>query len=193
MTHFPYSLNWSFCLTKAELLWCGCLWALRFVQRQTPSLRTFMSPQGAPAAPNLCPGELTLLSPPELYLGVGHLRSAAGERLLLPCPNPGESIDASMAGGLCFTQEPQGEQLISINVKWCCSQANKEDTHTSVFIRICTYPHMWCGVRVYADAVVDWLSWGQNIGARRSDVVKWQASEWNICSLDAVDASLLPR
>lgn len=76
-----------------------------------------MSPLGKTGAPNLCPGELTLFSPPELCLGVGHLSGATGERPLQTSLNPGESIDASMAAGLSFTQVPQGGLLISINVK----------------------------------------------------------------------------
>lgn len=72
---------------------------------------------GRGRAPNLCPGELTLFSPLELCLGVGHLARATGERLPQPSPNPGESIDASMAAGLSSAQAPQGELLISINVK----------------------------------------------------------------------------
>lgn len=66
---------------------------------------------------NLCPGELTLLSPSELCFGVGHLAGATGETPPQPSPNPGESIDARMAAGLSSAQAPQGELLISINVK----------------------------------------------------------------------------
>lgn len=72
---------------------------------------------GRGRAPNLCPGELTLFSPPELCLSAGHLTGATGERLPQPNLNPGESIDASMAAGLSSAQSPQGELLISINVK----------------------------------------------------------------------------
>ena len=76
-----------------------------------------MSPLGETGPPNLRPGELTLLSPPELCLGAGHLAGATGERPPQPSPNPGESIDASMAAGLSSTHAPQGGLLISINVK----------------------------------------------------------------------------
>lgn len=81
------------------------------------SFRTFKSSLAKTRAPNLCPGELTLVSPPELCLGAGHLSGATGERLPQPSPNPGESIDSSMAAGLSSAHEPQGELLISINVK----------------------------------------------------------------------------
>lgn len=157
------------------------------------SFHTFMSPLGKTGAPNLCPGELTLFSPPELCLGVGHLSGATGERPLQTSLNPGESIDASMAAGLSFTQVPQGRLLISINVKWCRPQANTEKPHTPARVRVCvimpTSSHIW--VYMYADVVKNWLSSGQNREERPSDVVKWQASEWNICLLDAVDSSLL--
>lgn len=157
------------------------------VQSHAVSFHTFMSPLGKTGAPNLCPGELTLFSPPELCLGVGHLSGATGERPLQPSLNPGESIDASMAAGLSFTQVPQGGLLISINVKWCCPRANTEKPHTRAIMH--TYPHTW--VYMNADVVKNWLSSGQNIEKCPSDVVKWQASEWNICLLDAVDSSLL--
>lgn len=96
---------------------------------------------GRGRAPNLCPGELTLFSPLELCLGVGHLARATGERLPQPSPNPGESIDASMAAGLSSAQAPQGELLISINVKWCCPQANMKATHTCALLYIHTHTH----------------------------------------------------
>lgn len=72
---------------------------------------------GRSSAPNLCPGELTLFSPSELCLGVGHLAEATGETLPQSSPNPGESIDARMAAGLSSASVPQGELLISINAK----------------------------------------------------------------------------
>jgi len=46
---------------------------------------------------------------------------------------------------------------------------------------------------MYADVMENWLSSGQNMEEWSGDVVKWQASERNIRSLDAVDASPLPR
>ena len=106
---------------------------------------------GRDRAPNLCPGELTLFSPPELCLGAGHLAGATGERQPQPSPNPEESIDASMAAGLSSAQAPQGGLLISINVKWCCPQANMKatHTHTCVIRRARTYPHMWTGAHIY--------------------------------------------
>lgn len=91
---------------------------------------------GRDRAPNLCPGELTLFSPPELCLGAGHLAGATGERQPQPSPNPEESIDASMAAGLSSAQAPQGGLLISINVKWCCPQANMKATHTHTYTRV---------------------------------------------------------
>lgn len=87
---------------------------------------------GKDGAPNLCPGDLTQFSPPELCLSVGHLSGATGERLPQPSPNPAESIDASMAAGLSSAQVPRGGLLISINVKWCCPQANMKATHTHI-------------------------------------------------------------
>ena len=113
VTHYP---NWSFVPTNLSLF-DVLVSVLVLTQRQTLSLHTFMSPLGGHGPLNLCLGELTLLSPPELCLGLGHLTRATGERLLQPSSNPEESIDAGMAAGLSFTQEPQGELLISINVK----------------------------------------------------------------------------
>lgn len=84
---------------------------------------------GKVGAPNLRPGELTLSSPPELCPGLGHLSGATEERLPQPSLNPGESIDASMAAGLKSVQVPQGELLVSINVKWCRPQANTKIPH----------------------------------------------------------------
>lgn len=148
---------------------------------------------GKDGAPNLCPGELTLFSPPELCLSAGHLSGATGEKLPQPSPNPGESIDASMAAGLSSAQGPRGELLISINVKWCCPQANMKATHTRASLYTRTHTHTRAPELICTDVMENWLSSGQNMEEWSGDVVKWQASEWNICSLDAVDASLLPR
>lgn len=129
VTSFP---NWSFAWTNLNLFdatVCVCYRARTKTQR---IVSRFHVSTGKDGAPNLCPGELTQFSPPELCLGAGHLSGATGERLLQPSPNPGESIDASMAAGLSSTQVPQGELLISINVKWCCPQANMKATHTHI-------------------------------------------------------------
>lgn len=113
------------------------------------SFHTFKSPLGKTGAPNLCPGELTLFSPSELYLGVGHLSGATGERPLQTSLNPGESIDASMAAGLSFTQVPQGGLLISINVKWCHPPANTEKPHTHRHTCACNHAHIPTHMSLY--------------------------------------------
>lgn len=164
------------------------------VRRHNVSFHAFMSLLGE-TGPLIWARESSPCSPPELCLSVGHLTRATRERLPQPSANPGESIDASIAAGLSSTREPQGELLISINVNWCCPQANTKATHTHIYVNkhAHTYPHMWAGAHMYADVMENWLSSGQNMEEWSGDVVKWQASEWNICSLDAVDASLLPR
>lgn len=145
---------------------CGVS-VLMCIQRQTQSPHTYIAPLGDPGPPNLCPWELTLFSPSELYLTVGHLATATGDRLLQPGPNPGESIDASMAGGLSFAQAPRGKAAHFNKCKVMLSTSKQERYHKLLYVS--TYPHMCSGAHVYADVMEDYLSSGQKHGR----VMQW--------------------
>lgn len=133
-----------------EQTWARLMWrfvcVLLHIYRHTMRFPTFPSPLGAAGPPNLCPRELTLFSPPELCLGAGHLAGATGEMPPRPSPNPTQSIEAGMAAGLSSARVPQGELLISINVKWCCPRSNTRATHALLY----THTHTWAATRTCA-------------------------------------------
>lgn len=76
----PVWCDWAHvCLVHVYMFVCVCV----RTRGHAISFHTFMSPLGqASGAPNLSLGDLTLLSPPELWHGAGHLHRAQGSGCL---------------------------------------------------------------------------------------------------------------